>query len=104
MPKIVITSRKPVLTAERGRLPVNMPIDVSDLLAKHLMEQGVAVFFETKEKMDRPIVAAGTEEPLSALPVAHPSPMMTSSESDSGAKRRGRPKKEASSLQIQPTE
>lgn len=93
--KIVVTSKKPVLTAERGRLPVNVPIEVSDLLGAHLLEQGVAVLFETKEKMDRPIAAAGMEERSSALPVAQASPQTMLSESSNGAKRRGRPKKEA---------
>lgn len=93
--KIVITSRKPVLTAERGRLPVGIPIDVSDLLGAHLLEQGVAVLFETKEAMDRPIEAAGKVEPLSASPVAQALPQTTLNESSNGVKRRGRPKKEA---------
>lgn len=97
MPQIVVTSKKPVLTMERGRLPMGIPIEVSDLLAKHLMEQGVAVLMETKERMDRPIVAAGLTAQSSALPVAPASPPTTSSESEPGdstaPRKRGRPRK-----------
>lgn len=93
--KIVVTSKKPVLTAERGRLPVGIPVEVSDLLGAHLLEQGVAVLLETKEAMERPIEAAGKVEPLSALPVARALQQTTLNESSNGAKRRGRPKKEA---------
>lgn len=93
--KIVITSRKPVLTAERGRLPHGIPVDVSDLLARHLIEQGVAVLMETKEAMTRPIEAAGTEEPSFALPVAQASQPTMPSESEPGARKRGRPRKNA---------
>lgn len=93
MPQIVVTSKKPVLTMERGRLPMGVPVEVSDLLAKHLMEQGVAVLMETKERMDRPTVAAGLTAQSSALPVAQASTLTTSSESEPGARRRGRPRK-----------
>lgn len=104
MTKIVVTTKKPVITAERGRLPRDIPVEVSELLARHLIERGDAVAFETKEKMDRPIVAAGMVEPSYALPVAQASTQTTSSEFEPGAKRRGRPKKEASSSPTQPTE
>jgi hypothetical protein len=95
MTKIVVTNKKPVLT-QFGRLPQNVPVDVPPQLAKFLVERGDAVYLETKEKMDRPTQAAGTEGPSSALPVAPASPMTTLSASELGAKRRGRPKKEAS--------
>lgn len=92
--KIVITSRKPVLT-QLGRLPAGIPIDVPELLAKHLIEHGDAVLYETKEAMDRPIKAAGKVEPLSHSPAAPVLPEATLNESEAGEqpKRRGRPKK-----------
>lgn len=93
MPKIVVTSRKPVLTSERGRLPMGIPVDVSGELARFLIEQGVAVLMETKERMDRPTEAAGLTALSSALPVAQASTLTTSSESEPGARRRGRPRK-----------
>lgn len=94
--KIVVTSKKPVLTTY-GRLPANVPVDVADQLAKFLIERGDAVLFETKQAIDRPSEAAGKTEPSSASPAAQASQVTTPSESESGAKRRGRPRKEASS-------
>ena len=93
MPKIVVTSRKPVLTSERGRLPMGIPVDVSGELARFLIEQGVAVLMETKERMDRPTEAAGLTAQSSALPAAQASTLTTSSESEPGVRRRGRPRK-----------
>lgn len=103
--KIVVTSKKPVLTAERGRLPIGIPVDVSPLLAQHLLESGAAVLMETKEQMERPPVAAGKMEPSYVLPVAPALPMTTLTESENGdkPKRRGRPPKALLS-QTQPTE
>lgn len=95
--KIVITSTKPVLT-QFGRLPKGQAVDVPEQLAKFLIDRGDAVAFETKQAIDRPSVAAGTMESSSALPVAPASQVTTPSESEPGVKRRGRPKKEASSL------
>lgn len=103
MTKIVVTSKKPVLTAERGRLPMNLPVEVSPLLAKQLLESGVAVLFETKEKMDRPMQADGATAPSSALQAGRVSQPPMLSESESGAKRRGRPRKEASLSQTPAT-
>lgn len=92
--KIVITSKKPVLT-QFGRLPHGLSVDVPDQLAIFLIERGDAVRFETKEAMDRPTLAAGSTEPSSASPVVQASPEQTSNESESGEapKKRGRPKK-----------
>ena len=91
--KIVVTTRKPVLT-QLGRLPKDVPVDVPPQLASFLIERGDAVLLETKEAMDRPIEAAGTTVQSSALPVAPALPVMTLSVPKFGAKRRGRPKKE----------
>ena len=92
--KIVITSNKPVLIPQ-GRLPKGIPVEVSPTLANFLIEQGVAVLFETKEVMDRPTEAAGNQEPSLPLPVAPASQETTLSESGNGEKpkRRGRPRK-----------
>jgi hypothetical protein len=94
MTKIVVTSSKPVLT-HMGRLPKGVPTDVPPTLASFLVEQGVAVLYETKVSMDRPIEAAGTTELLSASPAAPLSPQTTLPTSNAGEKpkRRGRPAK-----------
>lgn len=101
--KIVVINKKPVLT-QFGRLPHGVPVDVPDQLAKFLIDRGDAVAMETKEKMDRPTVAAGTTEPLSASPAAPALPQTTLPSSEPGVKRRGRPKKEASSSPTPPSE
>ena len=101
--KIVVINKKPVLT-QFGRLPKDIPVDVPDQLAKFLIDRGDAVPFEVKERLDRPFVDAGNVEPLSAAPAA---PVLTSEtleSSEDGAKKRGRPRKEASSLPTPPTE
>lgn len=47
---IVVTSKKPVRTAERGTLPTGIPVEVSEPLGKFLIEQGVAALVETKSE------------------------------------------------------
>lgn len=91
--RIVITSKKPVLTLT-GRLPAGVPIEVKPQLAEFLIKRGEAVKAEVKEAQDRPIKAAGA--PLSASPVAQASPEQTSNESKPGAKRGRRKKVEPS--------
>lgn len=46
--KIIVTTKKPVLTQERGRLPAGVPVEVSPLLAAFLIERGEAQAVETK--------------------------------------------------------
>lgn len=92
--KIIITSREPVLTS-LGRLPAGVPLDLPELLCRHLIEHGDAVLMEVKEAMDRPILAAGKTEQSFASPVAQALPQTTLPPSESGAKRRGRPRKAA---------
>ncbi len=101
--KIVVITKKPVLT-QFGRLQKDIPVDVPDQLAKFLIERGDAVTFEVKERIDRPFVDAGKVEPLSAAPAGQASTSETLSTFDNGAKKRGRPRKEASSSQTPPTE
>ena len=90
--KIVVTSKKIIRTMTHGVLPKGVPVDVPDSIAMLYISKGDAVRFETKEILDRPIKAAGQEQPLSALPAAQASPQMTSSSSETGVKRRGRKK------------
>jgi stringent starvation protein B len=85
-------------------LPKDIPVDVPDQLGIFLIERGDAVTFEVKERIDRPFVDAGKAELSSAAPAAQASTSETLSTSDSGAKKRGRPRKEALSSQTQPTE
>lgn len=101
--KIVVIAKKPVLT-QFGRLAKNVPVDVPDQLAKFLIERGDALAYEVKERLDRPFVAAGKVESLSAAPAAQALPNETLSLSGAGEKKRGRPRKEASSFLTPPIE
>ena len=92
--KIVVVTKKPVLT-QFGRLVHGLPVDVPPQLAKFLIDRGDAVAYETKERMDRPIEADGTAALSSAWHQGHPLQPQTLSASEPGAKRRGRPRKEA---------
>lgn len=102
--RIVVISKKPVFTQERGRLPRDVPVTVSDALGSFLLEQGVAVLFEVKELMDRPQKAVGLTPQLSASQAAPASQQTTLQPSEGGVKKRGRPRKTASSLSIPLTE
>lgn len=101
--KIVVVTKKPVLTPT-GRLPKDIPVDVADQLGKFLIERGDAMLFEVKERIDRPFVDAGKMELSSALPADPALISKTLILSDTGAKKRGRPRKEALLLQTPPTE
>jgi hypothetical protein len=101
--KIVVVTKKPVLTPT-GRLPKDIPVDVADQLGKFLIERGDAVLFEVKERIDRPFVDAGKMELSSALPAAPVSTSEMLISSENGAKKRGRPRKEALLLQTPPIE
>jgi hypothetical protein len=92
--KIVVVTKKPVLT-QFGRLPKDIPVEVNDHLARFLIDRGDAVAYETKVAMDFPPLAAGLTALSSAQPVAQVFTETTSSASEPGAKRRGRPRKEA---------
>lgn len=49
---IVVTSKKPVRTAECGVLPTGIPVEVTDPLGKFLIEQGLAALVETKSDQE----------------------------------------------------
>lgn len=88
--KIVITTKKPVIVPGGQRLPRDVPLDVSDALAKHLLEQGLALPLEVKEAQDRPTGGAGEGTQSSVPPVAQVSVKQTLPASPIG-KKRGRP-------------
>jgi hypothetical protein len=88
--KIVITTKKPVIVPGGQRLPRDVPLDVSDALAKHLLEQGLALPLEVKEAQDRPTGGAGEGTQSSVPPVAQVSIKQTLPALPTG-KKRGRP-------------
>lgn len=94
--QIVITTRKPVFDDHYGRLKEGDVVEIQDRKANFYIQEGLAMPYQTKVMQDRPCLAAGTTEPLSALPPARALPQTTVSESEVGEpKKRGRKKKEA---------
>ena len=94
--QITITTKKPVFDDVHGRLNEGDVVDVSAQKANFYIKEGLAMCYQTKVLQDRPSLGAGVTEPLSALPVAQVSPQTTVSESESGAKKRGRKPKQSS--------
>jgi hypothetical protein len=74
--KIIITSKKPVLT-QFGRHPHGVTVDVPDALASFLIERGDAAAYETK----------------AAAPAPAPEPEQTTAEPGEAEPKRGRAKK-----------
>ena len=94
--KIVITTRKPVFDDNLGRLNEGDVVEIADRKANFYIQEGLAMCYQTKVLQDRPCLGAGVVEPLSALPVAQALPQTTVSESESGAKKKGRKPKQSS--------
>ena len=94
MTKIVVVTPKAVLT-QFGKLPKDIPVDVPHGLADFLVTRGDAVYFQTKEAMDRPTLASGETEPSLPSPAVRASQSTTLNSSELGEKpkRRGRPPK-----------
>lgn len=74
------------IRTQAGRIPVGAEIELPDALARFFLERGEAEIF-----YPRPTEASGDKP--SALPVAQALTQTTSSESESGARKRGRPRK-----------
>lgn len=94
--QITITTKKPVFDDVHGRLKEGDVIDVAAQKANFYIGQGLAMSYQTKVMQDRPSLGAGVTEPLSALPVAPVLPQTTVSESEPGAKKKGRKPKQSS--------
>jgi len=88
--KIVVTTKKPVISPDGRRLPQGLPIDVADLYGKFLLAEGLAVTVEHKEAQDRPTGGAGEGTQSSVPPVAQVLTKQTLPASPTG-KKRGRP-------------
>jgi hypothetical protein len=78
---------------KQGQRVENFP----DRQAEEFIRRGFIERYETKVIREIPIEAGGRMESSSALPAAQASAQTTSKQSSDGAKKRGRPKKEASS-------
>lgn len=85
-------------TLHKGRV-----VDLPEKQAREFLQRGFVEHYQTKvihaspATPGNPSEAAGTAQLPSALPVAQASPQTTSSESEPGKRKRGRPRKDASS-------
>jgi hypothetical protein len=96
---------KPVIYHDRlGALRKGRVVDLPEKQAQEFLRKGWVERYETKVIRERPIPADGREALSSASQVAQASPSPTVSESEPGAKKRGRPRKEPLSSPTQPTE
>ena len=92
--KIYIQSRKGVIDDKLGRLPQGSTVDLPDHKALFYLARGEAIRYEVKVERDRPYETVGAEEPSFASPAVQASPQTTSSESEPGKRKRGRPRKQ----------
>ena len=93
--KIEFVSDDAVFDDIHGRIVKGQVIDFPNHKAMFYLEEGVAVCYQTKVLQDRPLVVAGKVEPSSAAPADQAYATKTLNESNDGAKKRGRKKKEA---------
>lgn len=52
--QIIVTAKKPVLTADHGRLPAGIPVEVPDTLGAFLIGRGDAKRLEVKATLSLP--------------------------------------------------
>lgn len=95
--------RKTLIHDRLGTLPPGRVVDLPDAQAREFLRRGFVERYETKvvhaspATPGNPSEAAGMAQPSSALPVAQASPQPTLNESESGKRKRGRPRKDRSS-------
>jgi len=85
--KVSVTA-KAIYDDKFGRVNRGQVIDLPEHKARFYLERGEVEYYQTKVLRDRPYQAAGT--PSSASPAVQVSVAQTSSESESGEKKRGR--------------
>lgn len=90
--KVAVTA-KLIRDDRLGQLRVGQVVDMLDHKARFYLARGEVELYETKVLRESPSMAVGA--PLSASPAAPASQPQTLKPSGDGAKKRGRPKKEA---------
>lgn len=85
--------KKAILDDKLGRLMHGQVVDLPDHKAQFYVARGDAELYETKVFRENPSKAVGETKPLSASPAVLVLPEQTSSASETGVKRKGRPRK-----------
>lgn len=87
--KVAVTA-KAILDDKLGRLSKGQVVEMLEHKAMFYIARGDVERYETKVARDYPYSTAGKTVQLSASPAVEASPVQTLSESETGAKRRGR--------------
>ena len=90
--KVVVCEKKEIHLSDGPRF-AGAVLELPDRVALRYMERGAVERYETKVVCEVPLADAGAAEPLSASPVGQASTEPTAKPSESGAKKRGRPRK-----------
>lgn len=85
--------KKAILDDKLGRLMHGQVVDLPDHKAQFYVARGDAELYKTKVFRENPSKAVGETKPLSASPAVLVLPEQTSSASETGVKRKGRPRK-----------
>lgn len=85
--------KKAILDDKLGRLMHGQVVDLPEHKAQFYVARGDAELYETKVFRENPSKAVGETKPLSASPAVLVLPEQTSSASETGVKRKGRPRK-----------
>ena len=88
--KITILTKKQPIDDKLGRLKTGETYDMPDHKANFYIQRGEAICYQTKVLQDRPCLAGGTTEQLSASLPAQVLQQTIANESESGTKKRGR--------------
>ena len=100
--KVRVTART-LLHDKLGTLVKGRVVDLPESQARDFLRRGFVEHYETKiirtlpATPGNPLEAVGTVQQPSASPAAQASPQTTSSESEPGKRKRGRPRKDQSS-------
>jgi len=86
--------KKAILDDKLGRLMHGQVVDLPEHKARFYLARGEAELYETKVFRENPSKAAGQVTQPSALPVALVLPVQTLNQSEDGAKKKGKLKKE----------
>lgn len=91
--KVSVIGKKAIYHDRLGRLRPGSVVEMDDSSAHRYLAQGAVERYETKVIREIPLQDAGAEELSSASPVGQALPETTAKPSESGAKKRGRPRK-----------
>jgi len=93
--KISMLNKKAIFDDKLGRLTQGQVVELPDHKARFFISRGEAELYETKVIRENPYKTAGEVLQPSASPAVLVLPKQTLGASESGEKRRGRPRKEA---------